>query len=154
VVWTPLHGLNLSAGGSYIHSEIEDNFTNYNPNGIVQDFNGEPFPNTPKWQAVADADYHWGLGGRLDGFLGGDVTFQDTTNAELGELPILKVPAYTLLGLRAGVETKDGAWRLMFWGRNVTNTFYLTSANRDLDTTTRFAGMPATYGVTLTWRYK
>jgi hypothetical protein len=42
----------------------------------------------------------------------------------------------------------------MAWGRNVTDAFYLTSANRDLDTTTRFAGMPATLGVTLTWRYK
>jgi len=36
----------------------------------------------------------------------------------------------------------------------VTNTYYSTAANRDLDTTVRFAGMPATYGVTLSWRYK
>ncbi|MGA2952288.1 MAG: TonB-dependent receptor [Caulobacteraceae bacterium] len=154
LVWTPLRGLNLSAGGSYIDSEILDNFTNYDPNGIVADFGGQPFPNTPKWQFVSDVDYHFGLTDHLDGFVGGDLTWQDTTNSQLGELPLLKINAYSLLGLRAGVETKDGAWRLSVWGHNVTNTYYSTAANRDLDTTVRFAGMPATYGVTLSWRYK
>jgi hypothetical protein len=36
----------------------------------------------------------------------------------------------------------------------VGNVYYWTAANRDLDTTVRFAGMPATYGATLTYHYR
>ena len=37
----------------------------------------------------------------------------------------------------------------MVWGKNVFNKYYVTNANHYLDTTVRFAGQPATYGVTL-----
>jgi outer membrane receptor protein involved in Fe transport len=154
LVWTPIRGLTVTAGGSYINSEILDHFTNFDPNGLVKDFNGEPFPNTPKWQFVTDIDYHWGLNDVLDGFVGADVTYQDKTNSQLGELPLLKTNAYALLDLRAGVASKDGAWRATVWGRNVADTYYWTSSNRDLDTATRFAGMPATFGFSLAYRYK
>jgi outer membrane receptor protein involved in Fe transport len=154
LVWTPVRGLTVSAGGSYIHSEILDHFTNYDPNGVLADFNGEAFPNTPQWQFVTDIDYHWGLADGLNGFIGGDVTYQDSTNSQLGGLSLLKVNAYALLDLRAGVESQDGAWRFTVWGRNVANTYYWTAANRDLDTTVRFAGMPATFGASLAYRYK
>ena len=154
LVWTPLRGLTISAGGSYIDSQILDHFTNYDPNGLVKDFNGEAFPNTPKWQFVSDVEYRWGLNEALDGFVGGDLTYQDKTNSQLGDLSLLKVNAYALLDLRAGVESKDGVWRVSVWGRNVADAYYWTSANRDLDTTTRFAGMPATFGASLTYRYR
>ncbi|HEX3888765.1 MAG TPA: TonB-dependent receptor [Phenylobacterium sp.] len=152
--WTPIRGLDVSAGGSYIHSEILDHFTNYDPNGALTDFNGEAFPNTPKWQLDSSIGYHWGLNDRLDGFVGGNVTYQSATNSQLGDLPLLKIDAYALLDLRAGVETRDGAWRLSVFGRNVTNAYYWTAANHDLDTTVRFAGMPATWGVRLDYRLK
>jgi outer membrane receptor protein involved in Fe transport len=152
--WTPISGLDVSAGGSYIHSEIMDNFTNYNPDGVLTDFNGEAFPNTPQWQLESNVEYHWGLSDKLYGFVGGDVTYQSATNSQLGDLPLLKVDPYVLLDLRAGVETRDGAWRLSVFGRNVTDTYYWTAANHDLDTTVRFAGMPATWGVSLDYRFK
>jgi outer membrane receptor protein involved in Fe transport len=152
--WTPIRGLDVGAGGSYIHSEILNHFTNYDPNGALTDFNGEAFPNTPKWQLVSSIDYHWALNDRLDGFVGGNVTYQSSTNSQLGDLPLLKIDAYTLLDLRAGVESHDGAWRLSVFGRNVTNAYYWTAANHDLDTTVRFAGMPATWGVRLDYRLK
>ncbi len=38
-------------------------------------------------------------------------------------------------------------------GGNVGNVYYWTAASRDTDTTTRFAGMPATYGVALSYRF-
>ena len=154
LVWTPLRGLTVTAGGSYIDSQILDHFTNFDPNGAVKDFNGEAFPNTPKWQFVSDIDYRWDLADGLRAFVGGDLTYQDSTNSQLGELPLLDVKAYALIDLRAGVETRDGAWRVSVWGRNVGNTYYWTAANRDLDTTVRFAGMPATFGMSLSYRYK
>ncbi|HEY2661243.1 MAG TPA: TonB-dependent receptor [Caulobacteraceae bacterium] len=154
LVWAPVRGLTASVGGSYIDSHILDHFTNYDPNGDVTDFNGEAFPNTPKWQLVSDVDYRWDLSDRLKGFVGGDVTYQSATNSQLGDLALLNTKAYALVDLRAGVETKDGAWRASIWGRNVGDVYYWTAANRNLDTTVRFTAMPATYGVTLTYRYK
>jgi outer membrane receptor protein involved in Fe transport len=153
LAWTPVRGLSITAGGSYIDSHVLDNFTNYNSNGVVQDFNGEAFPNTPKLQLVAAVDYTFPLTDRLNAFVGGNVSYQSSTNSELGDLPLLALKAYTLVDLRAGVETADGAWRLSVWGRNVGDVYYWTAASRDTDTTTRFAGMPATYGVAISYRF-
>lgn len=147
--WTPLAGLTLTAGGSYLATKILDHFTNYDPDGVVTDFNGEAFPNTPKWKFVSDARYEWALNRRWDMFAGANATYQTRTNSELGNLPLMYVRAHKLLDLRLGVETIDGVWSAMIWGHNVGNTYYWTSVNRNLDTTVRFAAMPATYGITV-----
>ena len=154
LVWAPLRGLTLTGGGSYINSRILDHFTNYDPNGVVTDFDGEAFPNTPKWQFVSDADYRFGLTQTVGGFVGGGVTYQGATNSQLGNLPLLDVKSYALVDLRGGVESRDGSWRVTLWARNVGDTYYWTAANRNLDTTVRFTGMPRTFGATLTYRYK
>lgn len=152
--WTPVRGLTINAGGSYIDSEVLDHFTNYDATGALIDFDGEAFPNTPKWQVVADLDYRWDVADGLVGFAGGGFTYQSSTNSQLGELPALAVDGYTLVDLRAGLESADGAWRVTAWGRNVGDVYYWTAANRNLDTTVRFAGMPATYGVTLSYKFQ
>ena len=152
--WAPIRGLTVTAGGSYIDSRVLDHFTNYDATGALVDFHGEAFPNTPKWQFVSDIDYRRDLTDGLVGFVGGGVTYQGPTNSQLGKLPQLKVRGYALVDLRAGVESADGAWRLMAWGRNVGDAYYWTAANRNLDTTVRFAGRPATYGLTLSYKYR
>lgn len=154
LAWTPIRGLKINAGGSYINSRILDHFTNFDPLGNLVDFDGESFPNTPKWQFIANADYKWSVSSNLDASLGAGVTHQSSTNSQLGNLPILYVKDYTLLDLRAGLESHDGSWKFSVWGRNVGNTYYWTSSNSNLDTTVRFAGMPATYGATLSLRLK
>lgn len=60
--------------------------------------------------------------------------------------------AYTVLNLRAGVNSADGNWRFQVFGDNVLNEYYTTQAIR-LDSVARFAGMPATYGVRVSYRY-
>ena len=103
---------------------------------------------------VADADYQWPVTDRLDAFVGGGLTYQSQTNSQLGDLPILAVNARALVDLRGGVQSSDGTWRLEAWGRNVGNVYYWTAANRSIDTVVRFTGLPATYGVTLTYRMR
>jgi outer membrane receptor protein involved in Fe transport len=72
----------------------------------------------------------------------------------LGQLPSLAVKAYSLVDLRVGVESQTGTWRLSAWGRNVGDAYYWTAANRNLDTTVRFTGRPATYGLSLSYRFQ
>ncbi len=152
--WFPVEGLTISAGLSYIDSKVLDNFVNYKPDGVLANLGGEAFPNTPKFQVVSDVNYRWPIGGSLFGFVGGGVTHQDKTNSQLGELPLLNVKAYSLVDVRAGIESQNGTWRLSAWGHNVGDAYYWTAANRNLDTVVRFAGRPATYGMSFSYRFQ
>jgi iron complex outermembrane receptor protein len=140
--------------GRRLESKILDNFTNYNPYALEQNFNNEASPNTPKWRFVSDIDYRWNLSHTWDGFAGGNATRQSATSSELGAQPRFAVNAYTIVDLRAAFDTKDGAWRVFLWGRNVGNTYYWTSVGYVSDTITRYSGMPATYGIALNYRYR
>ena len=65
---------------------------------------------------------------------------------------VLNIKSYTLIDLRAGVES--GAWRFQLWGRNITNEYYWTGAAHVNDVLYRYTGMPATYGFTLSYRFQ
>jgi outer membrane receptor protein involved in Fe transport len=148
----PFRGFVLSGGLTYVHSRI-GNFVNIDPYGVSQNFEGEAFPNTPKWQFNASADYQTTLTNGLNAFVGGNLTYRSKTNGGLGEYEILEIDGYTLVDLRAGVASSDDRWRFTVWGRNIFNKYYWTNAYRIADISARFAGQPATYGATLSFRY-
>ena len=58
------------------------------------------------------------------------------------------IPAYAVVDARAGYEFADHRYKVMIWGKNVFNKYFVTNAAHYLDTTVRFTGMPATYGIT------
>jgi outer membrane receptor protein involved in Fe transport len=64
----------------------------------------------------------------------------------------LKVPAYTLVDLRLGIERDN--WSFQVWGRNVGNTWYWTAADHVNDVLLRYTGMPATSGATLNVKFR
>ena len=87
-----------------------------------------PFHSPPLTASLA-ADYRTPLGtSGLVGFLGGDVTFTDTTNTVETLDPRGIVPGYALLAARIGVEAEDGSWRVSAYGRNLTNHVYYTAS--------------------------
>jgi iron complex outermembrane recepter protein len=152
LILRPAQGLTLNGGLTYVQSRI-GNFTNIDPFGVSRNFQGEAYPNTPKWQGSLAADYEFPVSDNLNAFLGTNVTMRSKTNGGLGENAILNIDGYTLLDLRAGVGSDDGRWKLSVWGRNITNKYYWTNAYKIADTSARFAGRPATYGATLSFRY-
>jgi outer membrane receptor protein involved in Fe transport len=152
VVVRPVTGLTLNGGITYVDSSIGE-FTNFDPYGAVQDFKGEAFPNTPKWQWSLAADYTFALSQSLKAFVGSNANGRSSTNGALGENATLAITGYTLLDLRAGIGAADDHWKLSVWGRNVTNKYYWTNAYKLADISARFAGRPATYGATLSFRY-
>jgi iron complex outermembrane receptor protein len=150
----PFNGLTVTGGVTYVNSKVrKDPPSPYDPFGNLVSFVGESFPNTPKWQAVGDAEYRFPLHSGLTAFLGGSVTYRTSAQAAFGNLPDFVIPAYALVDLRAGIESSEGKWRAQIWGRNVTNKFYLTNIDQQIDSLVRYAGMPATYGITLSFRY-
>ncbi len=143
----------LTAGATYVHSKIDGHFATIDAVGSTVDIGGEPFPNTPKWQLLGDAQYRLPISERLTAFIGGDVSYRTSTYAGLGENTEYRIDGYSLVDLRAGVETSGGAYRLQVWGKNVFNKYYWVNTIRAIDTFARTTGMPATYGVTLSARF-
>ena len=149
--WRPVPGLTINPVLSYIDTKVRGRFLNFDYLGQPQDFGGQAFPLVPKVQGSLDAQYRWSIGGGAKAFLGGNLAVQGKTYSGFIPNDNEKVPSYTLLDLRAGVE-KDG-WRLSVWGRNVTDSWYWTSATRINDALVRQTGMPRTIGATIGFAY-
>ena len=148
----PVDGLRIQAGVSYVNSRVQkDPAIPLDPYGNPVTFVGEPFPNTPKWQIVGDAEYDFPVSATAQAYVGGSVSYRGKSNAAFGERPEFVLPAYTLIDLRAGIEWDK--WRAQIWGRNITNKYYWVNVSHILDTVARTAGMPVTYGVTLGYRF-
>lgn len=151
--WRPDNHLRISAGGTYLKSKVDGTFFNYTYAGALTDFDGSRFPYTPKWQANADAEYGWELGGSTRMFIGGTMTYRSGTSSQFIPTPVLAIAPYTLFDARLGIETNDGRWRAMLSGQNLTNKYYWTQAIRTGDAITRYSGMPVTYSLGITYRY-
>jgi outer membrane receptor for Fe3+-dicitrate len=162
-VWRPVTGLNLNAAVTYLDSEVTSNFINFGPYVLnaadTVNFKGEAFPFTPTWSVNYGARYDWALTGDLGAYVSFDASYQSKTTSAFGDTPAhaegpsLANKAYSLLNLTAGVQSDNGHWRAEIWGKNVTNTYYWTTAFYEFDPVVRYTGMPATYGVTLSYKY-
>ena len=109
-------------------------------------------PNSPKWLLSGDAEYSERVGPDVTAYAGAGLSYRTSAQAAFGETPGFKLPAYALLDLRAGVRWKQ-RWSAELWARNVTNKYYLNNVIYTIDTVSKFAGMPATYGVTIGFNY-
>ncbi|MFA7596922.1 MAG: TonB-dependent receptor [Novosphingobium sp.] len=145
-------GLTFSIAGSRIDTKIKE-FTGYNNAGIIQDFTGSQFPYSPKWTVIGDAQYDFPISSTIDGFVGGGLTYNSSAMGSIGNVEILKIRAYTLVDLRAGVKSSDEKWIFHLWGRNITNEYYWTNALQTQDGYVRYAGKPVTYGGSVSFRF-
>lgn len=159
----PVQGLTLDAAVTYLDSKVIGDFFNYSQFATgrldTTNFRGDSLPNTPKWTYNIGGQYEWALGAHHQAFIGGDVRHTSRTQSYFGSYsdaakgrPSMINEAYTVLNLRAGVNSTDGKWRFQVFGDNILNEYYTTQAIR-LDSVARFAGMPATYGVRVSYRY-
>jgi len=151
---TPIRSLTLNFSGNFLDAIITDYPNAIGDFGAVGNVAGTRLPFTPRWQADVDGQYEWSLRQSLDAFFGASVNYDGATNAGIGEPALTAIGAYALLDLRAGVKPLDDHWRLTFWGKNVTNKYYWTNAQRVNDTTFRYAGRPVTYGFTLSMKFQ
>lgn len=161
----PVEGLTLSGAVTYLDSKIKQE-VNYDVLGVLNDFSGDPLPYTPKWAYSVDAEYRYpvGAGNVYAGVTLHGQTKQDSNlaanrltippgpfNGSLVDKPF-EIEAYDLLDLRAGYDGET--WSVGFWAKNVTNKYYYTSVIAGSDTFSRFAGKPATYGITVGFKYR
>ena len=129
------------------------------------DFTGSELPFSPKWSYTLGADYRHDMGDNAI-ILGVDLRGQSSSVSTLNGRSIqfrnlandrrapgiaqpFVIPSYAVVDARAGYEFGDRHYKVMVWGKNVFNKYYVTNAAHYLDTTVRFVGKPATYGITL-----
>lgn len=157
----PMRGLELAAGVTYLDTKVTSNFPNFNPFGAPANFQGEPFPFTPKWAVQGSADYKWGLSSALDAFIGANASYRSSTTSAFGRdapttlypYSLLEVKAYTLVDGQVGVAAPSGKWRVTAFARNLLNKYYYTDAFRQIDNVSRHVGEPRTYGVRVNYNF-
>lgn len=159
----PIEGLTLRAGVGYTKTEVGDYVTfgantspiwpppaGFNVQPVV-DVSGDPFNLAPKWQANFDGQYDWALANGLEAFVGASAAYASSTLPVLAAAEALRIESHTTLDLRAGVQSPDEGWRVMVWGRNVTNENYAITTFRSFENSGRYPALPATWGVTLSY---
>ena len=161
----PVRGLTVNMSGTYLDAKVRSY------NGIVaaatdpatglrvpvrQSYAGARLPFSPKIQLGADFLYEMPLTETLGGFFGADVSAQSKSYAVLAATAQDKqdftVPKRALFGVNAGIQAPDASWRLAFWGKNIFNKYYTLNTILSYDTLIRYAGRPAEYGVSLSFK--
>ena len=171
----PVDGLTINAAVTYLDSKITKNpplSRRYNIYGHLDDFVGDPLPFTPKWSGVVNVDYRHKMVSGGSAFVGASVNARSRSDAVIGanRIPfpysaashtrpdlagnVFNIKGYATVDARIGYEAADGAWKAMLWGKNIFDKYYWTSVIPSIDSQARFAGMPATYGVTLGFAIK
>ena len=149
----PATGLDIGVTGTFLDARI-DQFTGVSQAGQVADFAGSAVPYTPRWSWAGTLNYEHPLTGEWSGFVGAQLTYRSQTTAAIGSPASYIMPSYSLLDLQAGVQSDDGHWRAFLWGKNVLNKFYLNNVVEQEDDIIRYAGMPITYGITVSYRFR
>lgn len=155
----PFEGFRVSLGGTYLQSEVTE-FEGYNALGALLNFEGQEFPFAPELTLIADAQYEFPLSDRLNAFVGASATHNSKTSSQLDNTSTqfvtadhrFDIDAYTLIDVRAGIETGDGKWRVMAYCYNCSDEFYWTNIQNNLASISRFTGMPRNYGLRVNWR--
>ncbi len=162
----PARDLTFNAAYTYLDAKI-DEFIGTNAGcdtGI--NFAGTDVPYTPRHQVAISANYNPEISSHLKLLAGATLNFRSSTIATLGgdvnpstinatsTNCVYCIGDYALLDAQFGVEDADGRWRAFIWGKNITNTYYWTNVVSGYDTVSRFAGLPATYGVTVSYKFR
>ncbi len=159
--WQPVDGLLINLGLAYLDTEIKkwyavSNDSSYDvptlqPNEITFDASGLELAQAPELSYNALVSYQWNLSNNLVLEVAGDVNFQDDTTG--GSQPTDATEDFTLVNARIALLSADAKWRVMVWGKNLTDKYYYPAAYTGGNGPfVRVNGMPRTYGVSLNYR--
>jgi iron complex outermembrane receptor protein len=81
-----------------------------------------------------------------------DYSFTDSTTG--GTQPSDATEDYGVANARIGYGSNDGKWRVLLWGRNITDEYYYPAAYQGGNGPfIRVNGMPRTWGITLDYKF-
>jgi outer membrane receptor protein involved in Fe transport len=149
---SPIDGLFLALNGLYLRTVLGP-YVGLDTRGNPQDLTGKPFNFAPRVSTTFIANYTVPVSETRTLGLGGDFSYRSGTNSVLTQDPLFAIPGYRQLNLHMDY-TSDQGWALTLFVRNVLNEFYTVGTINTGDTVARFAGMPRTYGLRLSYNYR
>lgn len=147
---SPLSGLFVAVSASLIDTEILE-YEGLDQSGDPVNLAGKPFNYSPRTEFTVLADYVWPLGDHYNLGIGADYSYTDETNSVLTGDEMFVIDNYFLVNARLSLSAADERWRVTAWGRNVTNEYYSNGSFNTGDTISRYAGMPRTIGISVSY---
>jgi iron complex outermembrane receptor protein len=154
----PVDRLQLTAGLSYNHTELQDpnlftqpcggGCTVLDPAGPIAGtvrIDGNSLPQAPKWIANVTAGYSWPLASG-EVFVFTDWAYRSKINFFLYESAEFNDDRQLEGGVRVGYRVAGGAWEVAGFGRNITNDKSM-QGGIDFDNLTAYVNDPRTWGV-------
>lgn len=129
----------------YVETEFED-FTATDTNGDLINYEGNQFPDAPKYNASLGSTYR-GFNGV---FVTVDANYRSQSFTDVANNQDLKVDARTLVNTKLGYEAVD--WSAYLWVTNLTDREYLTNVRQpnSIVEDARVVGAPRMIGATFT----
>jgi len=150
--WFATDELTLSVAGTWLQTEIIG-YQGINAAGQPLDYDGFAFPYSPEFSGAATITYDTpitsdlGLRAMVNG------RYQSSTSSTIEDFDPLAIDSYGILNTSLAIYDLDGVWEASIWGRNVTDTYYWSSAATNANTAVRFPGRSASYGATVRMRF-
>lgn len=121
----PMEGLNLNVGVSYLSSEFNEQYLQFDSAGAIVDVSQLEPDN--RFKLTASGEYERSLTGKLDGFIQADAVFSPERYSDAARSPILTIEEGWLVGGRVGVRTSDGRYSVSVFARNIFDEFRSTA---------------------------
>jgi outer membrane receptor protein involved in Fe transport len=151
ITYLPIDNLTVNLAASYIDSEIT-RYSGIGLAGTTENFEGSSIPFSSDLSVTAAVDYSFSLSGNWDGFVGGNLNYNDDTYAIIGDTDNALLESYTTIDLRAGLRSNDGHYTVALFGQNVTDEWHPMNAPVLYDTQVRYTGRPETWGLRFSYR--
>lgn len=155
--WAPAEGWNVHLGVAFLDTEITewmavDGAASSWPTVVRRDVSGQELAQSPDLQYSALVNYEWAVGADYVMDASADVSYIDDTTG--GAQASDATASYSVANARLGFGSADGRWRVLLWGRNVTDEDYYPAAYTGGNGPyIRAHGMPRTFGVSLDYKF-
>ena len=144
--------LTAVGGLTLLHTEIGD-FDTVDGFGLPVNRQGDPFLYSPETVASLALLYDRPISADLGVRASLSGRWQSESTAGTPDDPLYDINSYGLLNGSIGIYSLDDHWDLSVWGKNLTDEYYWQQITSNANVVLRFAGMPRTYGASLTYRY-
>lgn len=150
--WRATDELTLTLAGTWLKTEIK-NYIGINAAGEPFDYDGLEFPYSPEFSGAAAVTYDTPVTDQLGirAILNG--RYQSSTSSTIEEFSPLAIKDYGILNASLALYDLDGKWEASLWGRNITDTYYWSSAATNANTAVRFPGRSSSFGATVRFRF-
>jgi len=155
--WTPADGWMVLFGLALLDTEIKewmavDRDLSAWPTIVLKDVSGGELAMSPDKQFNGQIGKEWSVGDGKIMDVAIDYSYTDSTTG--GSQPSDATDSYHIANLRLGYGSDDGQWRVLLWGRNITDEDYYPAAYQGGNGPwIRANGMPRTWGVSLDYKF-